>query len=46
MINSFSVESRHQPGTYYVGAIADYNNSRAESNETNNALADNTITVQ
>ncbi|MBI3618316.1 MAG: hypothetical protein HY210_08935 [Candidatus Omnitrophica bacterium] len=33
-------------GTYYVGAIADYNNSRAESNEINNALAGNTITVQ
>ena len=33
-------------GTYYVGAIADYNNTRAESNETNNALAGNAMTVQ
>jgi subtilisin family serine protease len=32
-------------GTYYIGAIADYDNVRAESSESNNALAANTITV-
>jgi len=32
-------------GTYYIGAIADYNNMVIESNETNNALAGNQINV-
>jgi subtilase family serine protease len=32
-------------GTYYIGAIADYNNSRAESNETNNAVTGNAIII-
>ncbi len=32
-------------GTYYIGAIADCNNARAETDETNNALAGNTITL-
>lgn len=34
------------PRTYYLGAIADYANKRAESNETNNARAGNLISVQ
>lgn len=38
------------PGTYYIGAIADFSNTQAETNlagdaETNNALAGKTITV-
>ena len=33
------------PGTYYLGAIADYNNTRAETNENNNALTGNTIAL-
>ena len=32
-------------GTYYIGAIADYNNAVKESDETNNALAGNQITI-
>ncbi|HEX9007296.1 MAG TPA: CARDB domain-containing protein [Bacteroidota bacterium] len=28
-------------GTYYIGAIADYNNQVTEKVETNNALVDN-----
>ena len=32
-------------GTYYIGAIADANNDVTESDETNNALAGNQITV-
>lgn len=32
-------------GTYYIGAIADFSNSRVESNETNNALPGNQVTV-
>ena len=32
-------------GTYYIGAIADYENIRAESNETNNAMRGNTIRI-
>jgi len=33
-------------GTYYVGAVADYQNLTKENNETNNARAGNTIMVQ
>jgi hypothetical protein len=33
------------PGTYYIGAIADYGNVVVESDETNNALAGNQIVV-
>ncbi len=32
-------------GTYYIGAVADYNNSRAETDETNNALTGNTVVL-
>lgn len=32
--------------SYYVGAIADYNNQAVESNEKNNALAGNVITIK
>lgn len=32
-----------QAGTYYIGVIADYNNTVGESNETNNSLAGNQI---
>jgi subtilase family serine protease len=32
-------------GTYYIGAIVDSTNALTETNETNNALAGNTITV-
>jgi len=31
------------PGTYYIGAIADYDGRQAESDESNNALAGTTI---
>jgi subtilase family serine protease len=31
------------PGTYYVGAIADYNARNAESNEANNSFTGNLI---
>jgi hypothetical protein len=33
------------PGTYYIGAIADYGNVVVEPDETNNALAGNQIVV-
>jgi subtilase family serine protease len=33
------------PGTYYIGAIADYRNDVKESDETNNALTGNRITI-
>jgi len=33
------------PGTYYLGAIADYSDSIAESNETNNAIVVGQFTV-
>ncbi len=33
-------------GTYYVGAVADYQNTTKENNETNNARNGNTISVQ
>ena len=34
------------PGTYYLGAIADYSGSRPETDETNNAKAGNTIAIK
>ncbi|MDD5774105.1 MAG: CARDB domain-containing protein, partial [bacterium] len=40
---SFAISSTLAPGQYYIGAIADYNNARKESDETNNALVGNTI---
>jgi subtilase family serine protease len=33
------------PGTYYVGAIADSSNAVVESNESNNALAGNAVSI-
>ena len=33
------------PGTYYIGAIADYTNSVKETDESNNSLAGNQITI-
>ena len=35
-----------QPGTYFIGAIADFSNAVRESNEVNNALAGNTVSVK
>jgi subtilase family serine protease len=43
--NTVTVPSTLAPGTYYIGAIADYSNNVAESDETNNALAGSQITV-
>ncbi len=41
-----TIPSNISPGTYYIGAIADYANSQAETNEANNTLVGKTITVQ
>ena len=41
-----TVPSTFAVGTYYIGVIADYSNTVKESNETNNALAGNTLVVQ
>jgi len=38
-----SIPMSTTPGTYYLGAIADYNKTRPESNETNNSLTGNSI---
>jgi large repetitive protein len=43
--NTVTVPSTVLPGTYYIGAIADYANNVAESDETNNALTGNQISV-
>lgn len=40
-----SIPTGIAPGTYYLGAIADYPGGVPESDETNNGLAGNTITV-
>jgi subtilase family serine protease len=42
---TFTVPAGLAPGTYYVGAIADYYNQVPESNEDNNSLAGNQITI-
>ncbi|MDD5772836.1 MAG: CARDB domain-containing protein, partial [bacterium] len=42
---TFAISSTLAPGSYYIGAIADYNNARKESDETNNALVGNTIDI-
>ena len=42
---SITIPGTLAAGTYYVGAIADYNNAIAESNETNNPSAGVAITV-
>ncbi len=41
-----TIPSTLSAGTYYLGAIADYNNALTESNENNNALTGNTVKVQ
>ncbi len=41
-----TIPSTAPVGTYYIGAIADYNNTALENNETNNARAGNTIMVK
>ena len=42
---SVTIPATRAAGTYYIGAIADYNSTRAETNETNNALTGNTIVL-
>jgi subtilase family serine protease len=42
---TFTIPANLAPGTYYIGAIADYQNQVSESNEANNALAGNQITI-
>ncbi len=42
---TLTIPSTIAPKTYYLGAIADYSNARAETNETNNAITGNTIAV-
>ncbi|HBO97167.1 MAG TPA: peptidase, partial [Candidatus Omnitrophica bacterium] len=42
---SVTIPTTIAAGTYYIGVIADYNNTRAESNETNNAMKGNTIKI-
>lgn len=43
--SSVTVPATLAPATYYLGAIADYGNSRKETSETNNALTGSTIAV-
>jgi subtilase family serine protease len=40
-----SIPNWLEPGTYYIGVVADHNNLVAEMDETNNALAGNQIVV-
>ncbi|MBI4651110.1 hypothetical protein HY745_07485 [Candidatus Desantisbacteria bacterium] len=40
-----AIPSNLSARTYYIGAIADYNNSNKEIIETNNALTGNTINI-
>lgn len=42
---SINIPANVAAGIYYIGAIADYSNLVMETNETNNAIAGNTITV-
>ena len=42
---SIAIPGTLATGTYYIGAIADYNNAVAESNETNNPSAGVAITI-
>ncbi|QXE85498.1 S8 family serine peptidase [Geomonas nitrogeniifigens] len=42
---TLTLPSSASPGTYYIGAIADYDNKVSESNEMNNAIAGNQIKV-
>jgi subtilase family serine protease len=43
--SSVKIPSGSAAGTYYIGAIGDYTNAVAESDETNNALAGNQIGI-
>ncbi len=43
---TLTLPSTLTPGEYYLGAIADYDNKRYESDENNNGLVGNGITVQ
>jgi len=43
---SLSIPSTTSPGTYYIGAIADFSQAVRESNEVNNALAGNATDVK
>ncbi|MBI3010201.1 MAG: VCBS repeat-containing protein [Candidatus Omnitrophica bacterium] len=43
---AFPLPTSLAPGTYYWGAIVDYNNALLEISETNNAKAGNTLTVK
>lgn len=45
-ITTVTVPTTLAPGTYYLGAIADYTHQAQESDETNNSLAGNSITIQ
>jgi serralysin len=40
-----TIPTNMAPGTYYIGAIADFDNRQPESDETNNALAGTTIEI-
>ena len=42
---SVTIPAALSAGTYYIGAIADYNNTTAETDETNNALTGNTVVL-
>src|SRR5258708_11621472 len=45
LFRSLVLPSNLTPGTYYIGAVADYNNQLVEGNETNNASSDARITL-
>ncbi len=41
-----TIPSTLTPGTYYIGAIVDYRKVIKETNEGNNSLIGNSITIQ
>ena len=41
-----TISATQAPGSYFLGAIADYSNSVKESNETNNSLAGNKLVIK
>lgn len=43
--SNITIPANVAAGTYYIGAIADYSNLVMETNETNNAIAGNAITI-
>jgi subtilase family serine protease len=45
-ITTVSLPTSLAPGTYYIGAIADYNNVQYESDETNNSMSGNQIVIE